>query len=344
VFHFSLFFSIVDMVIHLTQAGLVYFGGSLILDGGLSFGQFIQFWLYSAMITEPIKQLGEKYNVLQSAFASSERIFQILDEEISPVPPALPEPARRGPAELSCEALEFAYKAGQPVLRGVSFTVPAGTTAAIVGPTGAGKSTLLSMLSRLQDPDAGCVRLDGVDLRQLSLEGLRRRIAVVQQDVFLFQGTILDNVRLFDESISEQRVADALATLGAQDFVMARAGGLHAAVEERGATFSQGERQLLSFARALAVDPDVLVLDEATASIDTHSEQRIQRALATLLHDRTCLVVAHRLSTVRGADQILVMRDGRIVERGDHATLLAAGGLYAAMLRHAADDPSPSSP
>ncbi|MEE2886830.1 MAG: ABC transporter ATP-binding protein [Planctomycetota bacterium] len=344
VFHFSLFFSIVDMVVHLMQAGLVYFGGLLILEDSMTFGTFLQFWIYSSMLTEPIKQLGEKYNVLQSAFASAERIFQILDEDISPTSSSTPKQLARGPSEIRCEGLRFAYKADQPVIDGIELTIPAATRTAIVGPTGAGKSTLLSMLSRMQDPDAGRILLNGTDIKELDLDDLRRRIAVVPQDVFLFQGSVMDNVRLFDESISEQRVRDALATLGALDFVLARQGGLHGKIEERGATLSQGEKQLLSFARALATDPDILVLDEATASIDTQSEVRIQKALQTLLHNRTCIVVAHRLSTVRDADQILVMRQGTITERGTHQELLSSGGLYAEMLRHAAgasSDPDP---
>jgi ATP-binding cassette subfamily B multidrug efflux pump len=336
VFHFSLFFSLVDLVIHLTQAGLVYFGGLLILDQGMSFGAFLQFWIYTSMLTEPIKQLGEKYNVLQAALASAERIFHILDEPISPVPASNPTPTPRGPTEIRCQNLHFSYKAEQPVLKGLDFTIPGGSRTAIVGPTGAGKSTVLSMLSRLQDPDQGQILIGGVDVRDLDIRDLRRRIAVVPQEVFLFQGSILDNVRLFDDSISEQRVTEALTTLGALDFVLARPGGLHATVQERGSTLSQGEKQLLSFARALASDPDILVLDEATASIDTQSELRIQKALVTLLRDRTCIVVAHRLSTVRDADQILVMQDGQITERGNHQQLMAGNGLYATMLHHAA--------
>ena len=335
VFHFSLFFSIVDMVIHFTQAGLLYVGGNAILSGTISVGVFAQFWIYLGMITEPIKQLGEKYNVLQSAFASSERIFQILDRPIDPVSPAEPRPTAGGPAELRGEGLRFRYRDDAPVLNGIDFVVPAGETVAIVGPTGAGKTTVLSMLSRMQDPDEGRILMDGVDLRELDLTELRRRIAVVPQDVFLFAGTILDNVRLFDEEIPESRVRDALETVGALEFVLAREGGLHAPVEERGATFSQGEKQLLSFARALAHDPDILILDEATASIDTASEVRIQDALRHLTLERTCVVVAHRLSTVRDADRILVMRAGEIVEHGTHDELLAAHGLYAEMLQRA---------
>ncbi len=335
---FSWFFAAVDVGVNLTQAGMLYMGGSMILQEELSIGVFLQFWLYFAMMTAPIKEIGEKYNVLQSAFASCERIFQILDQEPAPLAPALAKESEsmdspRGAAELSMQAVDFAYNRDKPVLRDVSFKLPAGQTMALVGPTGAGKTTVLSLVSRLQDPDAGQILLDGVDLRELDPVEFRRRIAVVPQEVFLFHGSILDNVRLFDTGISEQRVIQALQDVGAWDFVQQRPQGLHAHVEERGATFSQGEKQLLAFARALCTDPDLLVLDEATASIDSESEAKIQRALQPLLSNRTCLVVAHRLSTVRHADQILVMQDGAILEQGRHQELLAQKGLYAQMLQ-----------
>ncbi|MEE9126849.1 MAG: ABC transporter ATP-binding protein, partial [Planctomycetota bacterium] len=333
VFQFALFISLVDWCIHITQAGMLWLGGTLILDGELSYGVFFQFWMYFSMLTAPVKELGEKYNVLQSAFASSERIFRILDEAQDPEQGPGASQSQRGPATLKVCNLTFAYKDGMEVLRDVSLEARPGTTTAIVGATGAGKSTLLSMLSRLQDPDAGRVLLDGEDLRDLAIESLRRRIAVVPQDVFLFTGSILENVRLFDESIPEARVAEALSMVGAMEFVERLPDGIHSDVQERGATFSQGEKQLLSFARALATEPDVLILDEATASIDSESEARIQKALKLVLRGRTCLVVAHRLSTVRDADQILVMADGRIVERGGHQDLLVQEGAYAKMVQ-----------
>jgi len=332
VFQFALFISLVDLCIHITQAGMLWLGGSLILDGELSYGVFFQFWMYFSMLTAPVKDLGEKYNVLQSAFASSERIFRILDEKEDPVEAPDAKDSPRGPATLAVENLTFAYKQGLDILHDVSLVARPGTTTAIVGATGAGKSTLMSMLSRLQDPNAGCVLLDGEDLRNLTVESLRQRIAVVPQDVFLFTGSILENVRLFDESISEARVIEALGMVGALEFVERLPEGIHSEVQERGATFSQGEKQLLSFARALATGPDVLILDEATASIDSESEAKIQKALKLVLRDRTCLVVAHRLSTVRNADQILVMEGGRIVEQGSHQELMQQNGRYAHMV------------
>ena len=307
ILHFALFFSIVELALRASQAGLLYVGGRGILAGTITAGLFVQFWLYFQKLGEPIRELGEKYNVLQSAFSSSERIFAILAETPSPPEPAAPRPSPRGPAEVTFDRVSFGYVDGVPVLQERSFHVPAGTTCAFIGPTGAGKSTILSLVSRMHDPDGGVVRIDGHDVREYAVRDLRRRIAVVPQDVFLFTGTILDNLRLFDESIPEARAREAIDAVGAGEFVDALEGGLHAAVEERGATFSQGQRQLLAMARALCHDPDILVLDEATANIDSESEATIQRALGVLFRDRTVLVVAHRLSTVDEADQVVVV-------------------------------------
>ncbi|MEZ5963787.1 MAG: ABC transporter ATP-binding protein [Planctomycetota bacterium] len=336
VLQFALFFSIVDFTIHCTQVGLLWTGGSGIFAGTLSVGAFVQFWLYFGKVTDPIKELGERYNVLQSAFASAERIFKILDTRaaVRDLPGA--RASVRGPARLAFEHVDFAYVPGVPVLHDVDFAVQPGETVALVGPTGAGKSTVLALLSRLREPGSGRVTLDDVDLRQLTLDSVRGRIAVVPQDVFLFTGTIRDNVRLFDPAISDARVEAALAATGADELVARLRGGLDARVDERGGTFSQGERQLLSFARALAFDPDVLVLDEATASIDSETEARLQRALKVLLRGRTAVVVAHRLSTVRGADRILVLKQGRIVEAGKHRELMTRDGVYRRMVQHAA--------
>jgi ABC-type multidrug transport system fused ATPase/permease subunit len=338
VLHFSVFFALVDLALRGTTIGLLWFGGAAVLDGTLEPGQFIQFWLYFQLLSSPVRELGEKYNVLQAAFASCERIFQLLSEPRFPPPrPGTPVPSpRRGVAEVAFDDVSFAYGDGPPVLHGISFTAAPGDMVAIVGPTGAGKTTLLSLVARLRDVGGGSVRVDGVDVRELDLSQLRRRIAFVAQDLFLFTGTVRDNVRLFDPKVDDTRVWHALATVGADDFVRALPGGLDAEVAERGATFSQGERQLLAVARALVIEPDVLVLDEATASIDSESEARLQRALDRALRGRTALVVAHRLSTVRHADLILVLEHGRIVERGTHDELVRRGGHYAAMTRHAA--------
>ena len=338
--HFSVFFSLVDLALRVTTVGLLWFGGNAVLGGEMLPGEFIQFWLYFAMLSGPIRELGEKYNVLQAAFASCERIFQLLAEP--KFPPAREggkaaiESPKRGVAKITFDDVTFAYGEGPTVLDGISFTAERGQTVAIVGPTGAGKTTLLSLVSRVREVNSGSVKVDDIDVRDLNLSQLRHRIAFVAQDLFLFTGTVIDNVRLFDPKISEERVWAALETVGAADFVRALSDGLQSAVAERGATFSQGERQLLAFARALVVEPDVLVLDEATASIDSESEERLQHALKTALRGRTALVVAHRLSTVRDADQILVLDGGKISERGTHDELVQLGGHYANMTRNAA--------
>lgn len=333
VLHFSVFFALVDFALRATTVGLLWYGGTAVLEGSLQPGQFVQFWLYYGLLSGPVKELGEKYNVLQAAFASCERVFQLLGEPRFPPPPTNPRPSpRRGKARLEFDAVTFAYGTSAPVLHDVSFVAEPGQTVAVVGPTGAGKTTLLSLVARLRDVGSGAVRIDGQDVRELELRDLRARIAFVAQDLFLFTGSVLDNVRLFDRSIDEARVWRALETVGAADFVRALPGGIAAPVEERGGTFSQGERQLLAFARALVVEPDVLVLDEATASIDSESEARLQHALVEALRGRTALVVAHRLSTVRNADRILVVERGCIVETGTHEQLVQQGGIYRRML------------
>ena len=331
---FSLFFALVGLALQGTRIGLLWFGGAGVLRGDLTTGQFFQFWFYFAMLAAPIQELGERYNVLQAAFASAERIFAILAEPRFP-PPGGRElaPARAGGTAIAFRGVDFAYRDATPVLRQVTFEVAPGQVVAVVGPTGAGKTTLLSLVSRLRDVNAGQVLVAGIDVRDWELAALRRRVAVVAQDLFLFTGTVLDNVRLFDRTIGEDRAWRALELVGVAEFVRALPGGIRAQVEERGGTFSQGQRQLLAFARALVTEPDVLVLDEATASIDSATEARLQQALAAALRGRTALVVAHRLSTVHAADRILVLERGAVVEAGTHRELLAGNGVYARMLR-----------
>ncbi len=327
---FALFFPAISLTVFLIQGAALWVGGVQIADGTLEFGTFYQFWIYLALLVNPIRELGERFNVLQAAFASAERVFQILDTE-----PSIQSPtgALRDPEEhrgtLSFEHVSFAYIAGTPVLEDVSFDIAAGETVAIVGATGAGKSTLVNLALRFHDPSEGRVTLDGVDLREFDPRALRARCGLVLQEDFLFQGTVRENLVMARSEVSDEALERALETSRARDVVERLPGGLDAPVTERGATLSTGERQLLAIARALAADPELIILDEATASVDSGTEARIEEATHNLLEGRSALVVAHRLSTVRRADKILVMHRGRLRESGTHQELLALGGLYA---------------
>jgi ATP-binding cassette subfamily B multidrug efflux pump len=329
--NFAFFFPTVQILSALAIALVVQFGAGGIERGAISYGDFFRFYLLIDLFFEPIRNLSENFNMMLQAMVSGERLFEVLDTVpgIRDAEDARPGDDIRGAVRF--DDVHFAYTPDEPVLRGVSFDVPAGSTLAIVGPTGAGKSSILSLVSRFYEVGTGSVSIDGVDVRQYAHRSMRARIAVVLQDVFLFSGSVLDNIRLFDERISRERVEAAARAVRADRVIARLPGGLDAPVEERGANFSAGERQLLAFARALVHDPAVLVLDEATSSIDTETEMLIQEAVETLRRDRTTLVVAHRLSTIKSADRILVMQRGRVVESGTHEELLAEGGLYRRM-------------
>jgi ATP-binding cassette subfamily B multidrug efflux pump len=326
--NFAFYFPTVQAFSALSVALVVHFGAAGIGAGTFTFGEFFQFYLLISLFFEPIRTLSENLNMMLQALVSGERLFDLLDTppEILDAEDALGAEALAGAVQF--DDVHFGYTAGEPVLRGVSFNVPAGSTLAIVGPTGAGKSSILNLISRFYDVQSGAVRVDEHDVRAYARRALRARIAIVLQDVFLFRGTILDNVRLFDESITREQVEAAIRTVHADGILARLPLGIDARIEERGANLSVGERQLLAFARALVHDPAILVLDEATSSIDTATEKLIQRALDALRQDRTTIVVAHRLSTIRTADQILVMKRGAIAEQGTHRELLALGGLY----------------
>ena len=326
--NFAFFFPAVQTMTALAIALVVHFGAAGILDGGFTYGEFFQFYLLIDLFFDPIRTLSENLNMMLQAMVSGERLFGILDTapEIVDKPEARAADAVRGGVRF--EDVQFGYKADEPVLRGVSFDVPAGSTVAIVGPTGAGKSSILNLVSRFYDVRGGAVKVDDVDVRDYAVRGLRARIAIVLQDVFLFRGSVLDNIRLFDTSISREQVEAAARTVHADAVIARLPQGLDAPVEERGANFSAGERQLLAFARAIVHEPAILVLDEATSSIDTATEKLIQEALEVMRKDRTTIVVAHRLSTIKSADQILVMRRGQVAERGTHEQLLRHDGIY----------------
>jgi ATP-binding cassette subfamily B protein len=330
---YAFFYPAIELFAALASALLVWFGGMKILEGTLTFGSFIAFWYCAQKLFQPVREIAEKYNVLQAAMASAERLFRILDTPAGPAdrPDAVPAPPFRGAIEF--RNVGFSYDGRTPVLEDVSFRVEPGQSLAIVGLTGAGKTTLLNLLLRFYDPSSGAVLVDGRDLRDYQARSVRRQMGLVLQDVFLFAGSVEENIRLGDPSISRERVEEAARTANAEAFIRRLPAGYGTDVMERGAVLSAGERQRLSFARALAFDPRILVLDEATSSVDAESERMIQEGLRRLLRGRTSLVVAHRLSTVRHADRILVIHRGRVREEGTHAELLKRDGFYRKLYR-----------
>ncbi len=326
---FAFFFPAISLTVFLIQGAALAVGGEKIASGELEFGTFYQFWIYLALLVSPIRELGERFNVLQAAFASAERVFQVMDTKATISAPASPKQAPLRGGDLHFEAVDFSYVEGVPVLEDLSFEIAAGQTVAIVGATGAGKSTIVNLALRFHDPDSGRVTLDGVDLREFDPCSLRARAGLVLQDDFLFEGSVRENLVMGREGIDQAALERALEMSCAKALVERLDGGLDARVAERGATLSTGERQLLAIARALAGDPELIILDEATANVDSGTEARIEQATRNLLEGRSALVVAHRLSTVKKADKILVMHHGRLREAGTHGELLAADGIYA---------------
>jgi ATP-binding cassette, subfamily B, multidrug efflux pump len=328
IFYYAVFYPGVELITALGTGLLIWYGGGRVMAGVVSVGALIAFLQYAQRFYQPLSDLSEKYNILQGAMAASERIFGLLD---APVEIAAPEESHRPErvrGSIEFRDVRFSYKPGEPVLKGISFRVEPGETLAVVGHTGAGKSTLANLLLRFYDVEGGAVAVDGVDVRHWDLAALRRSVGLVLQDVFLFSGTVGDNIRLGEKSIDEARLRWAAAEVHALPFIERLPGGFEAVVRERGAGLSVGQKQLLAFARALAFDPRILILDEATSSIDTETEQIIQRALARLLAGRTSVVIAHRLSTIQRADRILVMHKGEVREQGTHQELLALRGIY----------------
>ena len=329
IFYYAVFFPAVEIIGALAIALILWYGGSGILQGMVTFGVVVAFIQYAERFYQPVRDLSEKYNMIQSAMVASERIFELLD-----TPPAVPEPPApravdRLRGEVEFEHVRFAYKDEDFVLRDLSFRVSAGEKVAIVGATGAGKTTIANLLCRFYEFQGGAIRIDGVDIRQLDPRALRRQIGLVLQDVFLFSGTVRENVAFGDRTRAGDEVERALREVGGQRLAARLPNGLDEEVGERGAWLSMGERQILAFARALHYNPSILILDEATSSVDVETEREIQAALHRLLQGRTSLVIAHRLSTILDADRILVMHKGELREQGTHAELLARRGIYA---------------
>ncbi len=335
IFYFALFWPAIDIVGSTALGLVIWVGGARAMGGTLTLGVLIAFIQYARQFFEPIRNLSDQFNTLQSAMAGAERIFGLLDTDESLPETAAPVEPATFMGRIEFRNVWFSYDRPTPdheepnwVLKDVSFVVESGTGTAIVGATGAGKTTIISLLLRLYEIQKGTIEIDGVDIRELALSDLRRRIGLVLQDVFLFSGSVIDNITLNDPSISREHVSRAMSLIGADRFVNRLPRGLDHEVKERGMSLSHGQRQMLSFARALVYNPSILVLDEATSSVDTETEEAIQHALETLMSGRTSIAIAHRLSTIQHADQILVMHRGEIRERGNHQQLISIDGLY----------------
>ncbi len=325
---FGLFRPIIEMLASFAMALLIWFGGMDVIKGAIEFGVLYAFVNYIGMMFQPINDLAEKYNILQSSMAASERIFLIMDTPEEEDGGKRPMDANTQSGGIEFRNVWFAYNEEDWVLKDVSFKVPPGQTVAIVGATGAGKTSIISLLSRLYEIQKGEILIDGVNIKDMSKDDLRRSIGVVLQDVFLFSGKLKDNIRLNEKNISDEKIREVAEYVNADGFISKLPSGYDEEVMERGSTFSAGQRQLLAFARALAFDPAVLVLDEATSNIDTETELLIQDALAKLTRNRTNIVIAHRLSTIQHADNIIVLHKGRVRESGNHQELLARKGMY----------------
>jgi ATP-binding cassette subfamily B protein len=322
------FYPVVEFLSMLALALLLAYGGFRVRAGAMTIGVLVAFFQYGLRFFRPIQDLSEKYNILQSAMAASERIFRLLDTPVAVQSPAAPKPVPNGPIAIEFDHVWFAYKDEDWVLRDVSFIIAPGETIAVVGHTGAGKTTLTNLLLRFYDVQRGAIRIGGVDIRDMDLQQLRRNFGIVLQDAYLFTGTVASNIRLGTEGISDRQLELATEQVNLLEFVRGLPDGFDQEIRERGAGYSTGQKQLISFARALAHDPRVLILDEATSSVDTQTEFLIRDALGKLVEGRTSIIIAHRLSTVQRADRIFVMHKGQLRESGTHQELLAQRGIY----------------
>src|ERR1700674_1625460 len=333
---YSVYYPVVEILSAIAIASIIWFGGNDVIRGVATLGVLVAFMQYAQRFFRPIQDLSEKYNILQSAMAAGERVFKLLDTKIDVTSPTIAK-RPQGPGRIEFDHVWFAYNvsgqtggATEPdwVLRDVNFVLEPGETVAVVGHTGAGKTTLISLLMRFYDVQRGAIRIDGVDIKEMNLDELRGRFGVVLQDPFLFSGTVAGNIRLGTARIQDADVEQAAEDVNLADFIRTLPGGFKEEVRERGSTLSTGQKQLISFARALAHNPKILILDEATSSVDTETEFRVRDALNRMVEGRTSLIIAHRLSTIQRADKIIVMHKGQVREMGSHQQLLARRGIY----------------
>jgi ATP-binding cassette subfamily B protein len=325
---YAIYYPVLNLIAACSIAAILWYGGIRSLEGTLTIGVLVAFIQYCERFYKPISDLSEKFNILQSAMASSERIFSLLDTQPQIVSPENPVVVSNPTGGIEFKNVSFSYTGKEQVLKNISFKVLPGEKVAIVGATGSGKSTLINLLCRFYDVDQGQVLLEGIDIRKFDLGELRRSISVVLQDVFLFSGSIEENVRLWDRPISDSEMEMAVEQVNARRFIRELPDGYRTEVSERGSSLSVGQRQLLAFARALAHNPKILVLDEATSSVDTETELLIQQAVEKLMENHTSLIIAHRLSTIQNCDRIIVLHKGEIVEIGSHFELVDKEGIY----------------
>lgn len=328
IFYYAIFFPSVELLSSIAVALIIWYGGGEVVQNSIQIGDLFAFIQFTEMFFRPIRDLSEKYNILQTSMASSERIFKLLDNKTFIENPPNPIRLHDVKGDIQFKDVWFAYDDENYVLKNINLKINPGETVAIVGHTGAGKSTLINILTRFYDINKGSILINGIDIRKVDKRDLRKYISIVLQDVFLFSGTIQSNINMDNEEIGMEKIIDAAKTVGAHKFISSLPNQYNEEVKERGATLSVGQKQLISFARALAYDPKILILDEATSSIDTESEQLIQTAIEKLLVGRTAIVIAHRLSTIQNADKIIVLHKGEIKEIGNHQELLAKRGIY----------------
>lgn len=328
IFYYAIFYPGVEFLSAIAIGLIIWYGGGEIMQNTLTLGVLFAFIQYTEMFFRPIRDLSEKYNIMQTAMASSERIFKLLDNKTFITNPDNPKRLEKVKGEIEFNNVWFAYNDEDYILKNISFKINPGETVAIVGATGAGKSSIINILSRFYDINKGSILIDGIDIRELDKRDLRKHISMVLQDVFLFSGTINSNISMNNDSIPNEKIIESARTVGADRFIANLPNKFDEAVKERGATLSVGQKQLISFARALAYNPQILILDEATSSVDTETEILIQEAIHKLLVGRTAIVIAHRLSTIQNADKIIVLHKGEIRETGTHQELLAKRGIY----------------